>query len=364
MRINFILNAFDKRCFKRIKEFQEMGYDIKAYAFDRGTIKQTDGIDIEILGQFPNSMPYVKRIKIIYGALKKLFRNTRRNDNDLWYYFGLQMCIFCAFLNKNKKYFFEESDMSHLGIRYGVIRNLLEKWNKRFIERSLLSVFTSEGFLEYHFENKDKYPSNIVIMPNKLDKTVRTLHLPEKKTISNKALHFGFVGFIRYESVYNMAYYIASNFPNHEFHFYGEFSNEYEKSKYEHLKKYPNVFFHGFFKTPEDLPNVYSNINVVVSTYDTKLINVRYAEPNKLYESIYFRVPIVVSERTFLGRQVKKYGCGWMVDANNEKSVCEMVKTVEREIISVTHSMDLIPQEIAIENVNPLKGKMEKLGIL
>ena len=35
--------------------------------------------------------------------------------------------------------------------------------------------------------------------------------------------------------------------------------------------------------------------DMVVATYDVTIENVRYAEPNKIYEAIFFETPIILS---------------------------------------------------------------------
>lgn len=357
-RINFVLNALDGHSYKRIEEFKEIGYDVKVFGFDRGLSKQYEGIETTIIGSFPNTMPYRKRIILIFRALNKLFKETKRQDSDLWYYFGLQMAVFCTILNRNKRYLYEESDMTHLSICNGLIRGFLERINKRIILKSVLSVFTSEGFLKYHFNNESNYPNNVVVMPNKIHPGILSVPPSPKSPIDIAHLKFGFVGFIRYKAVYNMAEIISRNFPNHEFHFYGEIQLKSDEALFSSLKERKNVFFHGFFKNPEKLPEVYSNIDVVISTYDVSSINVKYAEPNKLYESIFFRTPIVVSEDTFLATQVERYKSGWSVDPLSETSVCELIRRIENEVINKTEHMNCIRQEEAIDNYDLLKEKL------
>lgn len=363
MKINFLLNALDGHSYKRIEEFKELGYEICVYGFDRGLSKQYEGIETTILGSFPNTMPYKKRIVLIYKSLRNLFKGTKRNDNELWYYFGLQMAIFCCFLNRNKKYLFEESDMTHLGVKNGMLRWFLEAINKRIIRKSVLSVFTSEGFLQYHFGEEKNYPKNVVVMPNKIHPGILQFSLKEKKPANLKSIRFGFVGFIRYQAVYNMAEVISRHFPEHEFHFFGEIQLKSDEELFMSLKERKNVFFHGFFKNPDKLPDVYSSIDVVISTYDVSSINVKYAEPNKLYESIYFRTPIVVSEDTFLASQVERYKAGWAVNAFNEDSIVECVHRIEKELEYVTDGMKDVPQLIGVDSSKPLAEKIAQLNI-
>lgn len=74
----------------------------------------------------------------------------------------------------------------------------------------------------------------------------------------------------------------------------------------ESLKDINNIFFHGAFKNPIDLPKIYSKIDFIVATYDTTTLNPQYAEPNKIYEAIFFRTPIIVSYNSYLANKVNK----------------------------------------------------------
>ena len=82
-----------------------------------------------------------------------------------------------------------------------------------------------------------------------------------------------------------------------------------------------------------DLPGIYSQIDVVLSAYDVRGINPRYAEPNKLYEAIYFEKPIIVSSNSFLADKVERLGIGYAVDALNEDEVVGLVKSIDGKSI-------------------------------
>ena len=144
---------------------------------------------------------------------------------------------------------------------------------------------------------------------------------------SNETISIGFVGGPRFDSVYNFIDAFCRNFPKGEFHVFGGPVTE----QFEELKKYKNCIFHGFFKNPIDLPEIYSSIDVVVATYDTKFENVRYAEPNKIYESIYFETPIVVSSGTFLADKVKRLGIGFDINAMYDEEVVNFINGLTAE---------------------------------
>lgn len=329
MKIIFIINSIqNQRCTKRLEEFVEHGYSVEAYAFSRNVnvpVRKTN-LSVSIIGEYSNNIPYKKRVSILYNAIKKICKSNK-GDDVIYYLFGLDIAlIFC--LISSKKFIYEESDLVHTYIQNSFVRNVLEFIDRRIIKKSLLSVFTSQGFVKYHFPKRK--PLNIQVIPNRLHPSV--MNLPTVKKKSDGVLRIGFVGFPRFDAVVNFITVFLKNFPTAEFHLYGALNEK--NNSFEKFKRYSNFYSHGAFKTPDDLPSIYSNIDVVLSTYDTDVINVRYAEPNKLYEAIYFNTPIIVSSGTFLEEQVNKYRVGWAIDAMNEKAVVDFVNFLNSSIIS------------------------------
>lgn len=55
----------------------------------------------------------------------------------------------------------------------------------------------------------------------------------------------------------------------------------------------------------------------IYSVYDADNPNVRIALPNKLYESIFCELPIIVAKNTYLSELVEKYKVGLSVSHNS-----------------------------------------------
>lgn len=321
-KIIFILSSFHIRCIKRIKEFISNGYDVEVYGFHRDGI----GIDIEakVIGDIPLGSSYVKRIPIIIKGIKTALNDIKDKDSVI-YIFGLDLAMWLILFNKKHPYIFEESDLYHTYIGNSFIRSLLESIDKKVINKSLLTVFTSEGFARYHFGNK--IPKNVFFITNRLADSILDYQPIPRKPIDISHLSIGFVGAIRFKAVMHFADYFVKHYPQHEFHFFGIVTEE-AKEQFDEIIKFPNCYFHGKFTTPVDLPEIYSKIDFVLSTYDAEFINVRCAEPNKFYESLYFETPIIVSENTFLGEKVRRYNSGYVIDAMNDDSIESFVKGI------------------------------------
>lgn len=324
MKINFIMNSIsDAHAIKRVNDFRMANYEVKVFGFLREDESCTK-TDATIIGTFSNALKYRQRISIYRNAIKKLF-SEHPDNGELWFYLGLDVAMFAYFSDPKRKFIYEECDLVQTYVSNYILRNVLESIDKYIIKKSLLTIFTSEGFIKYHYKDK-KTPSNYIIVANKLSSAITNIPTPEPKHTDSKHLRFAFVGGIRYYSILSLAGIIGKEFPQHEFHFYGYVSPTIKASE---LPKNPNIHYHGSFKSPDDLPRIYSNIDALICTYDTEEINVRYAEPNKLYEAIYFKCPIIVSKNTLLEDKVKRLGIGLSVFPFDKTDVCEAVKKIE-----------------------------------
>ena len=123
---------------------------------------------------------------------------------------------------------------------------------------------------------------------------------------------------------------VGEHFPQHEFHFYGTLNYFTEEQKHA-VAKYKNVTVYGPFKNPDDLPEIYSKIDFVISTYDSSGVNVQYAESNKIYESMFFETPIFVSTNTALEKIVKKHNMGFAINALDDEEVIKTIKSITEE---------------------------------
>ena len=318
--IVFILNSIQHpRCAKRIDEFLSRGYTVAVYGFSR-----ENGLYIpktyRMLGMLCNKSSYFSRFKLMYNAIRKV-ANQYDTRNTIFYYFGLDVAMAgrCA---TSIPYIYEESDLAHTYIKRCLFRKTLE-WIDRFlIKRSEETIFTSEGFSLYHFNNNR--PNNVTIIPNKLNEKCLYLKYRPIKNINLDCLNIGFVGGVRFYSVLNLAKVFALNFPNCTFHFFGSRMPTTDKlwnKLFEECVGIPNVKYHGAFNNPEDLPGIYAQIDMVVATYDVTIENVRYAEPNKIYEAIFFETPIIVSNGTFLSQKVNSLGIGFGINPLDEEEI-------------------------------------------
>lgn len=329
-------------CNKRIASLKETGSTLVVYGFER------EGIDIpkelpysvNLLGRI-SSGHYKERLGMYFKSLKGL---SKRFDNDhtIYYLFGLDIALFFLFLNRNVRYIYDECDLTHTYL--GVGKSLLEALDRRIIRKSSLTVTTSEGFIQYHFNTN--WPENVILVENKLDKSIFEYGVLPARSFGER-LSIGFVGFPRFKSVLNFIRVYCSSFPNYEFHVFGGPVQD----DFNSLRQYSNCYFHGFFQNPQDLPRIYSSIDLVLCTYDIEYDNVRFAEPNKLYESVFFETPIIVSSCTFLADKVRRLGIGYDIDALDDGAIIRFINSLSQESIKAKRaSLHLIEKKNAVKD--------------
>lgn len=358
-KIVFFVPNLTPRPNRRIQEFIDAGFDCEIYCLSHAEDIVTPHFELTYLNEKKlSNMSYLKRLRLFSRQIGEVITKYDKK-NTLFYFFSFNTA-FLVLLHR-LRYIYEESDMLFDRFSSLILRQLIMSLNRRIIAKSKITVFTSEGFAMYYY--KKHIPENIIFVPNKVDKRCLGLPMIKKQEPDFSHLKFGFVGSLRYETLKNFAEVLVKNYPSTQFDFYGR-NSDFTEDDISKLKDTGKIFFHGPFVNPGDLPKIYSQIDFVVATYDTSGVNPRYAEPNKLYESIFFRTPIIVSRNSYLEHKVKQLGVGVAVDALNDNDIITQVKDITLDVYKkfvsnmeaidrkslITSNEELIRKVLAINN--------------
>ena len=347
-KIIFLLASISQpRCLKRIRSFIEAGFEVEIYGFDRGVYNinsYIEGYTINNLGFAPSGSNYLKKTLYARRKINEIFKRNKKT-NILYYSFSFDISLICKLYNK--KYVYEISDLVYGYFQNKFIRDLFTNIDRFLISNSLLTVMTSKGF--YDFLCPSKVLKNVIIQPNRVDSYFKKLKRAHKP-INVEKLTFSYVGAFRYpNTVFRFAKVIGEKYPQHKFLFFGD--STLTSQVKELAVKYENVKYNGQFKNPDDLPSIYSQIDLVIACYDIQTLNERIAEPNKLYESMFFNKPIIVSKDTFLEKQVvEKFKNGYAIDASNDVNIISFIDSLNQDKLNKT--VDLIKQIDIVEIVD------------
>lgn len=360
-KIIFICDLLSQpRIIKRINSIHLAGLEVKVYGYRRNKYNCNtfpSDIPVTTLGEMQDSSGYLRKLKQTYKDISDIIKENGTKEN-IYYAFGFFPALFL--LMKRAAYIYEISDLLYGYKRFERLRWLFVRIDKTLVKHSLATVMTSLGFKEYLFGNSSN--QNIIVIPNKLNEYF--LNVSRKPTIFNnqKPIVFAYVGAIRYpQTVLRFARIVGQQFPNHEFHFYGESPLTPECIKL--ADTYKNVKYFGAFKNPEDLERIYSIVDMLVTCYETENLNERIAEPNKLYEALFFCKPIIVSTGTFLSKQVENYQCGFAINAYKDEEIIRLINslTIDQLNSISKHESSLATDEL-VNNQDILNTKIKELA--
>ena len=320
------------RCIKRIRNFINAGYKVRIFGFNNGLYQENlDVADFKIEEQFilnKNASAFIKVLhyfKFIRSILKKV------KEEDVVYAFGFEVGVIVSFLHRGR-FVYEEADVSAARVKQTLLRTLLLQLDRRIIRKSTLTIFTSEGFQDYLFPREKPYSHKTLFLLNKLDNSFKGEERVNISHIDISSIDFGFIGLIRYpNTILRFAKIIGSYFPQHRFHFWGDVDGNILDN--EDWSKFSNVYFHGRFKNPSDLKDIYSTIDINIACYDPASGNVHIAEPNKLYESIFFGKPLIVTENTYLHKRIELFGVGFGINSLSNEAIVSFIKDLEASLI-------------------------------
>ncbi|OJU55072.1 MAG: hypothetical protein BGN93_11545 [Acinetobacter sp. 39-4] len=234
-----------------------------------------------------------------------------------------------------KKVFFEIGDLYQVDGR-----NKIYKMFDYFIFSRISGlIVTSPYYYSGYLIKYEKFLKNkIIVVENKLLPNIETtinhyrVNNHAMNLSSSSKIKIGLIGSLMFKkSLEKIREFIIKD-KNFELHIYGD-------GLYGMFSDIDNVFYHGRFKSPEDLSDIYSNIDINVILYDTTNNNVKLALPNKLYESIAFLKPIICSDNVALSEIVFRDGIGEV--ATNDDLASAIYKIISNYDFYI-HNMKLL----------------------
>lgn len=207
--------------------------------------------------------------------------------------------------------------------------NLFSKIFK-FIERNIFKkidkvIFTSPKFYEHYY--KKIFKGNYFILENKPLSNMIPKKLNKKK---NKKTIIGIVGLLLQMEPYKYLFDLIKDHNDYEVHIHGK--GIYEMDIKDYAIQYSNIKYFGEYNFFEDVNKIYSKIDILYMPYSLRIqsINNKLALPNKLYEAMYYSVPIITSNGTYLGQLVEKYKIGKQIEYYNLEELMNSINFISK----------------------------------
>ncbi|TSE06264.1 glycosyltransferase [Aquimarina algiphila] len=301
------------------------------------------------LGIIPNASQPLKRLIKYILATNGLMRIHKTcydivlvNNFDILFLFVFSR----FFLKKNKdcKIIADISDLREYVFKSNLKDRMIcrfEKW--LYINYLDKLIVSSKKYLNYHFN--DFFKKDVFVLENKLMHPFVETNTSEIYSKDNKTV-IGIVGLLLRKNEYFKLFEIYKEDPKIEIHIYGK--GLYQNLVEEYAKKYDNIKYFGPYNAFTDIHKIYKSLDIMYLVYDSNQVslNNRLALPNKLYECMAFKVPILCSSNTYLEEIVKKNCIGFSVDYRIKSEIEEGVRFLidnQKEILS---NFTLLPKNI------------------
>lgn len=197
-------------------------------------------------------------------------------------------------------------------------------WYKKIVEKlianSYFTAISSNGFKAFLPQSNKIITCHNIGSDFPKEKEGVDLKNKEKITI-------GFVGGIRYFEENCKLINVFANNPKYQLAYIGRKNLDCDLEAYCKRNNIKNVLFQGDFNNA-DKPEIYKGIDFINSVYGNGSLEVTTLLPNRLYDGILFKKPVLASKGTYLGKIVDEYKLGIVVDINEQnKKFIEIVNT-------------------------------------
>lgn len=283
----------------------------------------------------PSSSQITKRIAVSAGFRKEIYKLLEWEKPSIVYCEGMDTVMVAVKYKKTHscKLIFEVSDLRESFIEkpHGIINRcittIISKKERKLFNCIDKLVITSPKFFEMHY---------CKLMPK--EKTVFVPNAPDISAFSNYRhkedgrFTVGFIGGIRYLNQMKMLVDVSSELEIEVlFAGAGGTNGEFDEIM-SYCNKMNNVRFTGRYDYKKDIANLYGMVDCIYSVYNADNANVKIALPNKLYEAVYCKLPIIVAKGTYLEENVLKWGVGLSVSHKSPDELKEALYTLKDDL--------------------------------
>ena len=225
-------------------------------------------------------------------------------------------CVIPCFLVKktiNKKLIYDIFDYYiHSHYIPGKIKNIVERIDIIIINASDAVIICNEGRYKQIEKSSPKRVEVIHNSPNL--EFIKTNNKLCKS--SNKKLKIIYIGILQSNRLLIEISELIDNYNNIELHIggFGYFDNHFKALS----TKSDNIYYYGQLNY-NDVLQLESECDILFATYDPKIINHKFSAPNKIYEAMALKKPIVVCNNTGIDELINRYNMGLSIDYNAEE---------------------------------------------
>ena len=343
---------------KRIEMLQEQGFEVGAIAFERDYHKgRLPNCEVVSLGRIEHGQ-YGKRILRLISSTSTIRKEARKAD--LIYAFGLDLAMTASIATTGlrKPIAAEVGDIGDMQTRSDTKGKVARVLIRKAANRCKFLVVTAPRFLEVYFREwlGCKVPG--LVVENKLEAAFVEEFSPkleQMKTLAgvpfrDRPLRIGYFGLLRDKWTLDVFEQIGQHFADRVQVEIRGIPFDQLKDLETRVEPYPNLVFHGEYKSPDDLPAIYSGVDLVWGCYDPigeRDWNLRWARPNRFYESCFFQKPLVSRDGSQDAVDVARYGIGYvMKEVDPVEGARRIAELSSDQLVNWSQNMQSLPHSV------------------
>ena len=308
----------------------------------------------------PNFKDYFERLAIYKKALSFIRKLNKLNNFKIILINNIDMLFIYVIstlgLDNTKKIFtIEISDLQEY-VFYKSLASKLVRQFERFLFKLYIDklIVTSKKYYDFHYSKFFK--KDLFVLENKILST--EICIPNKKfkrTNTDNKLIIGIVGLLIRKEEYIKLFETYKNSTDVDIHIYGTGPFQYIVENY--AEKYSNISYFGKYNLFLDSYKIYNSIDILYVVYDNDLVskNNKLALPNKLYEAMYFKVPLICSSETYLEEIVTDLGIGIGINYKLKGEIECAVKKLKEDKSKIITNFKKLPNDNFIADNDYIK---------
>lgn len=343
---------------RRARGFQGDGFQVTGFMMRRREplAQEWDNID---LGQTQDGAFLQRVVQVFRGARIAAASGDKLRSADVIYARNLDM-LACAFLAKRHAklatpVIYECLDVHRLLCRQDVIGKALRALEGWLLKRSAALVVSSPAYLTQHFERYYPGKFQAYLIENRLSGHASYgARVPETRATPSGYLRLGWVGNLRCRRSLDLLCQIADRFGAQvEVKLRGVPALTEIPDFEAMIAARPNMSFYGRYRSPEDLPGIYSGLDVVWSgDFMEAGLNSTWLLPNRIYEGGYYCVPPIAPAGTETARWVARQNCGFVLDEPLETTLPQLISELLSDpsrIAGYSNTLAALPEETFVQ---------------
>ena len=278
---------------------------------------------------------FLKLILDIPRLSKILYKNPEIDVVYAWNFdIALLFLLATLFSRRNYTFIYEVADIKPILLSKSIVGRTLRKLEQFILNNTNYLCVTSEDFIINYFDKHYKYIANTHLLENKVyPKIDSTLIAKSNITRYYSKWRIGHVGLFRCNTSLQLLLELATRLPkNIEIILAGQPENNV-KDVFSKLISLDNTINLGEYCYPDDLPIIYSKIDIIWSADFSDLSdNSKWLLPNRIYEAGLFKVPqLCFSNNMAICKYINSLKIGWILKEVNIESLLSFFSTLTHE---------------------------------